>query len=131
MKFILPAVFLGLTVLYFMGAAFHTDDFTLEMLIHNTVRFVSGFVFIGIWVWYKRRLKLKMALYTLLTLLVLDDIVDYFRNVDSLNLEMAIHDSFIVLWGALIGYLSMRAINQKTTIKEREQIPSSYEKTRH
>lgn len=131
MKFILSAVFLGLIVLYFMGAAFHSNDFTLEMLIHNTVRFVSGFVFIGIWVWYKRRLKLKIALYTLLTLLVLDDIVDYFRNVDNLSLEMVIHDSFIVLWGAIIGFLSMRVINQKNAPKEPAQIPSSYEKTRH
>jgi hypothetical protein len=33
--------------------------------------------------------------------------------VDNLKLEMLIHESYLILWGALMGYLSMRCYNRK------------------
>lgn len=113
MKTILPVVIIGLIVLYFLDAAFQIDNLNLEMLVHNTVRFVSGFVILGIWVWYKHRLKLKVALYFLLALLISDDIMDYVRDINSLGLEMVIHDSVMVIWGAIIGFLYMRRLKRK------------------
>ena len=84
------------------------------MFIHNAVRFVTGFVFLGIWVWYKHRLKLKAALYCVLALLVSDDIVDYMRDINNLNLEMVIHDSFVVFWGGITGLCFIRLIKRKS-----------------
>lgn len=115
MKLLLSTIIIGLILVYVMGAAFRIDNLNLEMLVHNTVRFATGFVFLGIWVGYKRRLKLKLALYIVLALLVADDIVDYFRNINNLRLEMVIHDSFIVVWGAITGFLTMRKFYRKTS----------------
>lgn len=108
MKALLSSVIIaGLIAMYFMTAAFHVNYFEAEMLVHSTVRFMAGFVFLGIWVWYKHRLKLKAALYSILFLLVLDDIIDYIRDINNLRFEMVIHDSFMVVWGALVGFLVM------------------------
>ncbi len=106
-------VIVGAIALYLMKAAFHIDYFSSEILVHTTVRFVSGFVFLGIWVWYKHRLKLKAALYCILFLLILDDIVDYFRQINSLSFEMVIYDTFVVVWGAAIGYFLMRGLRNR------------------
>ena len=76
---------------------------------------MAGFVFLGIWVWYKHRLKLKVALYFVLALLVSDEIMDYLRDINNLRLETIIHDSFIVLWGALIGFFYMRGLKRKSS----------------
>ena len=113
MKTILPIVIFGLIVLYFMDVAFVIENWTMEMFVHNTVRFVSGFVILGIWVWYQHRLKLKVALYVILALLVSDEIVDYVRDIDNLDLELIIHDSFVVVWGAVIGFFYMRGLKRK------------------
>ncbi|MGR9114690.1 MAG: hypothetical protein ACU85E_02910 [Gammaproteobacteria bacterium] len=113
MKTLLPTVIIGLVVQYFMDAAFHISNLNMEMFIHNTVRFVAGFVFLGIWVWYKHRIRLKVALYFVLALLVSDDIMDYLRNINNLRLEMVIHDSFLVIWGALIGFFYMRGLKKR------------------
>lgn len=115
MKTILPTVIIGLIVLYFMDSAFHIDNWSGEMFVHNIVRFVAGFVFLGIWVWYKHRLKLKVALYFVLALLVSDEIMDYMRDIDTLSLEMAIHDLFMVFWGSLIGFFYMRGLKRKSS----------------
>lgn len=111
-------IILGLIALYLMSAAFHIDYFDNEMIIHNTVRFVAGFVFLGIWVWYKHRLKLKVALYCILFLLVLDDIIDYIRDINNLKLEMVIQDSFVVIWGAVTGYLFARSLKHNLAQRE-------------
>ncbi|MGR9052670.1 MAG: hypothetical protein ACU84J_08480 [Gammaproteobacteria bacterium] len=114
MKILLPIVIVGLIVQYFMDSAFDIHNMNLEMSIHNTVRFVAGFVFLGIWVWYGHRMKLKVALYFVLALLISDDIMDYLRNINSLKLEIVLHDSYIVLWGAITGYFFMRSLKHKT-----------------
>ncbi len=113
MKVLLPIVIIGSIVLYVMGVAFHIDNLDKEMIIHNTVRFAAGFVILGIWVWYKRRLKLKAALYFVVALLIADEIMDYLRNINNLRFEMVIHDSFVVLWGAIIGFFFMRWLKKR------------------
>lgn len=111
---LLAVIFAGSIVLYLMGAAFHIDNFEQEMLIHNAVIFIAGFVFFGIWFWYKRKLKFKAAIYCVLTLLALDFVIDYFRDIDHVSLELFIHDSFVVVWGTLLGFLYMRKNHQRS-----------------
>lgn len=102
----------GLLILYFIDAALSIDNLSIEMLTHNLVRFFSGFVFLGIWNWYRHRLKLKVSLYLILIFLVSDDIYDYIRNIDTLNFEMLLHDLFIVIWGAVSGYFFIKSCNK-------------------
>lgn len=109
--------FTGLIVLYFLDSAFKIENMNLEMFTHNLVRFFAGFVFLGIWVWYEHKLKFKIALYLILFFLISDDIFDYIRDVDSMSLEVFIHDFVVVLWGALSGFFFVKHIvwnrNQK------------------
>lgn len=106
-------IIIGLIALYFMGVAFHIDFFNIEMLIHNAIHFFAGFFLLGTWVWYKHQLKFKTAIYTILGLMVLDYLVDYFRGVNSFDLQMMIYDVFFVFWGAGIGYLFRRGLKKK------------------
>lgn len=97
----------GSIVLYLMGVAFRIDNLEGGMLIHSAIHFAAGFIFFGIWFWYKRKLKFKAAIYCVLVLLALDFIIDFFRDIDHLSLELLIHDSFIVIWSTLLGFLFM------------------------
>ena len=112
MKTLLPTAIIGLIVLYFMGAAFHIDYWTMEMFIHNAIRFFAGFVFLGILVCYQHSVRLKVALYLILTVLTFDIIMDYMRDINNIRFEMLIHDGFVVIWGALIGFFFMRQLKK-------------------
>lgn len=113
MKLLTAVFILGLIIQYFMDTALRLENINLEMFIHNLIRFFTGFIILGIWVSYKHKLKLKIALYLVVALLLADHIADYMRSVDNLKLEMLIHESYLILWGALMGFLSMRCFNRK------------------
>ncbi|NOT13412.1 MAG: hypothetical protein HOP23_16555 [Methylococcaceae bacterium] len=113
MKLIGLSMGAGFVVLYFMDTAFKLDFFNGEMLIHSGFRFFTGFILLGIGVFYEHMLKLKSAMIMVLVIVLADDIWDYFRNVDSFNFEVMIHSIFIMMWGALIGYLVMRTAKEK------------------
>ena len=121
MRTLLPTLIIGMIFLYFLDAAFQIDNLNMEMFTHNAVRFVTGFVFLGIWVWSKHKLRFKVAMYFILALLVSDDIVDYIRDINNLNLEMFIHDTFVLLWGAVIGFFHMRNLKRKNASPPTEQ----------
>jgi hypothetical protein len=108
MKLIGLVIVVGLVALYFMDIAFRINMLTWEMLIHSGLRFFTGFILLGIGVFYAHTLKLKSAVILVLLLVLADDIVDYTRNIDSFSFEVMIHSIFILLWGSLVGYLVMR-----------------------
>ncbi|WP_305906503.1 hypothetical protein Q9L42_000905 [Methylomarinum sp. Ch1-1] len=124
MKTLLATVVItGLIALYFMDVAFHISFFSMEMLIHNAIHFFVGFIFLGSWVWYKHKMRFKTAFYTISILMVLDYLADYIRDVDNFTLQMLIYDVFIVLWAAVLGYLSMRSLKQK--LPQSQDYPNS------
>jgi hypothetical protein len=108
MKLIGLVIVVGLVALYFMDIAFRINMLTWEMLIHSGLRFFTGFILLGIGVFYAHTLKLKSAVILVLLLVLADDIVDYTRNIYSFSFEVMIHSIFILLWGSLVGYLVMR-----------------------
>jgi H+/Cl- antiporter ClcA len=114
MKLISCALIAGLVALYFMDIAFRINPFNWEMLTHSAIRFVLGFLLLGIGVFHAHTLKLKSALIVALVLVLADDIVDYFRNVNSFSFEVMIHSVFILFWGALVGFLFMRNLNKNS-----------------
>jgi hypothetical protein len=113
MKKLLVTLIIGLVLLYFLDTAFHIKNLNLEMLTHNLVRFFSGFVFLGIWVWYKHQMKLKISLYIILGFLISDVIFDFIREINNLSFEMLIHDLFIVVWGAISGFFFIKHLHSK------------------
>lgn len=104
------ALSVGLFVLYVMGVAFRLDLLTAEMIGHVAIRFAAGFLILGFGVFYEHLFRLKHSLWFILTLFLADDVYDYYRNVDSFKFEMLILSIYMLLWGALIGYLTMKAL---------------------
>ena len=100
MKKILATLVIGLVLLYLIDSAFKIDGLTEEMIIDNSMRFLLGFVVMGMWHWP----KFKIYMYVILIFLISDVIFDYIENISTLDLAMTIHDLFIFFWGALSGY---------------------------
>jgi len=117
MKLIAIVTIAGLILLYFMDSAFKLHIMNLEMLIHSALRFFTGFILIGIGVFYAHKIKLKNAVYVILALVLADDIMDYVRKVDSFNFEVMLHGIYMLLWGSLTGYVFMKQLRNKTDKK--------------
>lgn len=113
MKWVGVVTLIGLILLYFINAAFKIEFSDLEMLIHSTIRYFTGFIIFGIFCFYGHSLRFKNAVYLVLILLLADDAYDYFREVDSLRLEIILHSIYMLLWGSLTGYLFIRHFNHK------------------
>lgn len=113
MKFVYIAVIVGLILLYFVNAALKINIFNWEMLIHSGIRFLTGFMILGIGYFYEQKFGLKVAVYLVLALVLADDVFDYFRNVHSFTAEFLLHNIFMLLWGSLVGYLFMKTVKSK------------------
>ncbi len=116
MKPISIAIILGLTLLYFVNAALKIDIFNWEMIIHSGIRFFTGFIILGAGYFYAHKVELKISLFLVLMLVLADDILDYFRHVASFSAEYMLHGLFMLVWGSVAGYLTMRYIKAKSTL---------------
>lgn len=112
MKLVGLIMLLGLIPVYFLEAALKVSMLSIEMLIHNSIRFFAGFIVLGIGVFYEQKIRIKTSVYILLALIGADYISDYFRGVDSLKLEFVILGTYMLAWGALTGYVFMKKVKQ-------------------
>lgn len=108
MKLVGIVIVAGLILLYFIDAAFKLNPFNTEMLIHSGLRFLTGFIILGIGVFYTGKIRLKYALFLVLALALADDIWDYTRDVNSFSFEVMLHSIYMLLWGSLAGYVLMK-----------------------
>jgi hypothetical protein len=113
MKLISVVTIAGLILLYFVDAAFKIQIMNWEMLTHSAFRFFTGFILIGIGVFYAHKIRLKIAVYLVLLLVLADDIMDYYRKIDSFSLEVTLHGVYMLLWGSLMGYAYMKYSKDK------------------
>jgi hypothetical protein len=44
-----------------------------------------------------------------LALVLADDVMDYYRHIDSFHVEVMLHSLFMLLWGAVTGYAFSKA----------------------
>jgi len=107
------AIIIGLILLYFVNAALRVDIFNWEMLIHSGIRFFTGFLILGIGFFSEQKIGFKIAVYLVLALVLADDVVDYFRGVTRLSAELMLHGIFMLVWGSLVGYFTIRYFKQK------------------
>ena len=108
MKLIWSFFISGMILLYFIDAALKVELLNLEMLAHSLIRFITGFLILGIWCLYAQKIKFKYSIYIILILLLADDIYDYYRAVDSLTPEIVLHSLYMLFWGACMGYIVMK-----------------------
>ncbi len=110
MRWIAVAFFTGLVLLYFVTAALKIDMFNWETVIHSAIRFFTGFAILGIGVFYAHQLQLKIALAIILTLFLTDDLLDYLRHVETFTAEYMLYGVYMLAWGAVMGYLSIKHV---------------------
>jgi hypothetical protein len=108
MKSVSAAVIIGTVLLYFVDSAFKLNVFEPELLVHSGLRFITGFLILGIGVFYAGKIRLKIALCLIFALALADDIWDYTRDVNSFSFEVMLHSIYMLLWGSLTGYLFMK-----------------------
>jgi hypothetical protein len=113
MKSVSISIIMGLILLYFVNAAVKIDIFNWEMLIHSGIRFFTGFIILGIGYFYEHKIKLKVSLYLVLAIVLADDVSDYYRDVTKFSDKLMLHNIFMLLWGAFVGYLSIRYVKGK------------------
>jgi len=104
------ATILGIIALYFVDMALKIQLFSTEMMVHSLIRFLTGFVILGVSVFYAHFIRFKLAVFLILGLVLADDIWDYVRKIDSLTPEVMLHSIYMLLWGAVMGFVSMSAI---------------------
>ncbi|WP_029646507.1 hypothetical protein [Methylomicrobium lacus] len=105
-------LFLGLIILYFLDAAFRLEMLSMEMLGHIGLRFLIGFLILGISVFYEHAIRFKSSVLIILALVLGDDIFDYYRHVNSFTPEVMLLGIYMLLWGALTGYVTARQIRK-------------------
>jgi len=110
MKLVSIVIIVGLILLYFIDVAFKLNPFNAEMLIHSGLRFLTGFLVLGIGVFYTGTIRLKYALALVLALALADDIWDYTRNINSFSFEVMLHSIYMLSWGSLTGYVLMKQL---------------------
>jgi len=113
MKSVFIALIVGSILLYFVNAALKVDIFNWEMFIHSSIRFFTGFLVIGIGFFYEHKIKLMFSVYLVLGLILADDIMDYVRSVNNFTIELMLHGIFMLFWGSVVGYLTIRFIKAK------------------
>lgn len=115
MKMTIAVTVLGLILLYFVDAALKIQLFSWEMLAHSAIRFFTGFILIGIGVLYAHKIKLMNAALLIIALVLADDVVDYYRKIDSFSFEDTLHGVYMLLWGSAMGYVLMKYVQDKIT----------------
>jgi hypothetical protein len=118
MKFVSIVMIAGLILLYFVNAAFKIQLMNWEMLTHSAIRFFTGFILIGVGVFYAHKIRLKSAVYLALALVLADEIMDYYRKVDSFSFEYTLHGVYMLLWGSLMGYAYMKYSKDKAAKRQ-------------
>jgi len=113
MKLISLVMIAGLILLYFVDEAFKIQIMNWEMLTHSALRFFTGFILIGIGVFYAHKIRLKSAIYLVLLLVLADDIMDFYRKINSFSVEVTLHGVYMLFWGSLMGYAYMKYSKDK------------------
>lgn len=112
MKMLTFTFVLGVVFLYFMNMAMlKTPIPNMEWSIHAGTRFLLGFVVLGVICFYAKALKLRSALLLTLFIVSLDYLYDYYTEAYRLNFQIILHGIYMLLWGALMGYLTARNKN--------------------
>lgn len=105
---------MGAFFLYFLNIAILKSAVpNMEWTIHAGTRFVIGFFVMGVSYFYAKALGFKQALKLTLIIVILDYLVDYYIESYRLNFEIILHGIYMLVWGALMGYLTGRYMKNK------------------
>jgi hypothetical protein len=116
MKMLVFSFIVGIVLLYFLNIALlKTPILDLHWSIHASLRFLVGFIVLGVSFFYARAVKFKHAVYITACIVIIDYIYDYHAEAYRFNFEIILHGIFMMIWGAILGYLAAKYIKEKLT----------------
>jgi len=115
MKMLIFSFIVGAFSLYFLNIAIlKTPLLDLHWSVHAGVRFLIGFILLGVSYFYAHAIKFKTAVYITACIVVMDYIYDYYAQAHRFNFEIILHGIFMMVWGAILGYLTAKYIKEKS-----------------
>jgi len=76
------------------------------------IRFLAGFLILGVSYFYARALTFKTALVITACIIAADYLYDYNMQEYNVNFEIILHGIFMIIWGAILGYLTVKYKNR-------------------
>lgn len=114
MKMLVFSFITGLILLYFLNIALlKSPILNLEWSIHAGIRFLLGFIILGVVFFYGRAVQFKSAVYLTVGIVAVDYIYDYYVEAYRLNFEIILHGIFMIIWGAILGYLTAKYLKER------------------
>jgi len=114
MKMLVFSFIVGIVLLYFLNIALlKTPLLDLHWSIHAGIRFLIGFILLGVSFFYAHAVKFKSAVYITACIVAIDYLYDYYAHPYRFNLEIILHGIFMMIWGAILGYLTAKYIKER------------------
>lgn len=113
MKIIVFSIIAGSVLLYFLNIALlGIPMLNLDWIFHAGLRFLAGFFVLGVSFFYVKAFSFKHALYITAFIVMADYLYDYSTEAYRLNFQIILHGIYMLIWGALLGYLTARYIKE-------------------
>jgi hypothetical protein len=114
MKMLVFSFIVGIVLLYFLNIALlKAPILNLDWSIHAGIRFLIGFIVLGVSSFYMQAIKFKRAVYITVCIVTIDYLYDYYTQAYKLNFEIILHGIFMMIWGAILGYLTAKYIKER------------------
>jgi hypothetical protein len=114
MKMLVFSFIVGIVLLYFLNIALlKTPVLDLHWSIHAGIRFLIGFILLGVSFFYAHAVKFKSAVYITACIVTIDYLYDYYAHPYRFNFEIILHGVFMMIWGAILGYLTAKYIKER------------------
>ncbi len=114
MKMLVFSITLGAILLYFLNTAIlKTPVLDFEWSLHASIRFFTGFFILGVICFYAKAISFKKAIYITAVVVLADYIYDHYTQSYRLQLEIILHGIYMIVWGAIVGYLTAKYIKQR------------------
>ena len=115
LKILAFSFIVGIVLLYFLNIALlQTPLLDLDWSIHAGLRFSVGFIVLGVSCFYAKAVKFKNAVYITACIVATDYLYDYFSQIYRLKFEIILHGIFMMIWGAVLGYLTAKYIKEQS-----------------
>ncbi|MGZ8911274.1 MAG: hypothetical protein ACXW09_14980 [Methylococcaceae bacterium] len=115
MKMLVFSFIIGVVFLYFLNIAIlKAPILDLDWSIHAGIRFLLGFIILGVSCFYADVITFKNALYITICILTADYIYDYYTQTYRFKFEIILYGIFMILWGAILGYLTAKYIKERS-----------------
>ncbi|MDP1665160.1 MAG: hypothetical protein Q8L79_08525 [Methylobacter sp.] len=114
MKMLVFSFMVGIVLLYFLNIALlKTPILDLHWSIHAGLRFLIGFIVLGVSFFYAHAVEFKKAVYITACIVTVDYLYDYYAQAYRFNFEIILHGIFMMIWGAILGYLTAKYIKER------------------